>query len=150
MLTCTPAVIFENIVVNMGLELCTTRGIMGVFICIAKRVNIVSKLHLVLPVQVQGKWLPRCWNWVLVRQGTTQLCSNDLNLIAIFLCDLFLKLFHVVSKTGYEGNVTPCAKQWILSTLMRETRQTTRWCKCTVQAPCESISRELKLPPTFS
>lgn len=32
---------------------------------------------------------------------------------------------------------------------MRETRQTTRWCKCTVQAPCESISRELKLPYTF-
>lgn len=43
MLTCTPAVVISwNIGVNMGLELYTTLGIKGVFICIAKRVNIVS------------------------------------------------------------------------------------------------------------
>lgn len=61
MLTCTPAVVISwNIGVNMGLELYTTLGIKGVFICIAKKSKYCLKLHSVLPVPVQGKWFPRC------------------------------------------------------------------------------------------
>lgn len=56
MLTCTPAVVISwNIGVNMGLELYTTLGIKGVFICIAKKSKYCLKLHSVLPVPVQGK-----------------------------------------------------------------------------------------------